>query len=77
VSLLDSPRVILKKLPGNRPVGWLASFATDDPVWKCLNGSTLLVSVAGAEFPGTYLVSSPKKRGCRAATWTFGGAPAR
>jgi Phosphoesterase family len=77
VSLLDSRRVTLKRLPDNRPVGWLTAFRTDDSVWRCLNGSTLLVSVAPAEFPGTYLVTSPKRRGCAAATWTFGGAPAR
>jgi phospholipase C len=77
VPLLDSPRVTIRKLAANRPVGWLTSFATDDPVWRCLNGTTMLVSVAPAEFPGTYLVSSPKKRGCPAATWTFAGAPSR
>jgi len=75
VSLLDSPHVVLKKLTDDRPVGWLTSFSTDDPVWRCLNGTTMLVSVAPVEFPGTYLVSSPKKRGCPPATWTFAGAP--
>jgi phospholipase C len=77
VSLLDSPRVTLRRLRDNRPVGWLTAFATDDPVWRCLNGSTLLVSVAPREFPGTYIVSSPKIRGCPAATWTFPRASSR
>ena len=73
--LLDGPRVTLKALPDNRPVGWLRSFSTNDPTWKCLNGSNLLVSVAPAEFPGRYLVTGPKTRACPGGTWTFGGAP--
>jgi hypothetical protein len=74
-SLLDVPAVTIRRVPDARPVGRLYAFSTNDPARTCVNGSTLPVYVAPAEFRNSYVVVAPARRGCPAASWTFPVAP--
>jgi phospholipase C len=73
-TLLQSPPITLSRLPDARTIGKLSHFRTNDPSYRCLNGTTLTISTAPHEFPHTYIVTTPPtKPTCPSATWTFRG----
>jgi phospholipase C len=71
-NLLDAPPITLKRLRDARTVGRLTHFLTNDRTYACLDGATLPVSTAPAEFRNTYIVTAaPTKPHCPGGTWTF------
>jgi hypothetical protein len=56
-------------------VGTVSDFQTDDPSQSCLNGSTLNVWTAPAEYPGSYVVHNGwQGPQCTYGTWLIGAS---
>ena len=57
-------------------IGEVENFQTDDPLYACLNGSTIDTWVAPAEFPGkTVVYNGAQALPCAIGTWVYDETP--
>ena len=72
VALRHVPNQTVESLPDATLVGQVGNFETNDPTYSCLNGETINVFTAPAEFPGDYVVHNGLQGSqCAYGTWTF------
>src|SRR3989442_10880060 len=66
------PNVIVAGYPDARLVGQVTNFQTTSKKQSCLNGLSINVYTAPAEFPGAYVVNDDSQGAmCVLGTWTF------
>ena len=72
VALRHVPNQTVESLPDATLVGQVGNFETNDATYSCLNGETINVFTAPAEFPGDYVVHNGLQGSqCAYGTWTF------
>jgi phospholipase C len=69
VALVSTPTVNVKLVRDAARVGRVQSFQTNDPVYRCLRGTSLPVWSLPTEFSGRLLVEHVRAGKCPAGTW--------